>query len=246
MESLRKKLQQEIHQQPDQQIQQSVIWGLPVQLVKVRYTTIKRTTMDILMKMILLTIQKLEVSDPKVVADFLAVEPLFIEDLVNRMQLTNMIRQRKEVFELTQVGVEQLQAGIYEHPAEKKEKNFYYSACHHAILCEEQEKPISANITPFRLAKKQINEIEDVDQEQWRDALLSAGAETTEGSLQMVLDNIETPTSIDNLLIPCVEFSVYNRVEKLYVTRVWNTLLQQWDERLEKLIDEVDPLKKKR
>ncbi|EGQ26107.1 hypothetical protein HMPREF9372_1894 [Sporosarcina newyorkensis 2681] len=120
MDSLRKKLQKELQQQPDLQIKQSASWGLPVQLVKVPYSTIKRTTMDILMKMILLTIQKLDVTEPKIIADFLAVEPLFVKDLFEKMQRTKMIQQRKGIFELTKIGVEQLQSGVYEHPPEKK------------------------------------------------------------------------------------------------------------------------------
>ncbi|WP_342536254.1 hypothetical protein [Sporosarcina sp. FSL K6-3508] len=242
MDSLRKKLQKELQQQPDLQIKQSASWGLPVQLVKVPYSTIKRTTMDILMKMILLTIQKLDVTEPKTIADFLAVEPLFVKDLFEKMQRTKMIQQRKGIFELTKIGVEQLQSGVYEHPPEKNEKNFYYSLSHREIVCEEKENILTAKVPPFRLAKKQVHDVENLDRELLRIVLLSVETETSEGSLQMVVDKIETPIQLADKLIPCMEFLVYNRVEKVYFTRVWNTLTEQWDEVLEKYIEEMDPL----
>ncbi|PIC64554.1 hypothetical protein CSV79_06250 [Sporosarcina sp. P13] len=244
MDSLRKKLQREIQQQTDIQIQQSDSWGLPIDLVKIPYTTIKRTTMDILMKMILLTVQKLEVSKPKMIAEFLAVEPLFVEDLFTRMEVTNMIEQRKRIYRLTKVGIEQLQSGIYEHPAKKKDTNFYYSSYHDSILSQYGEGPRNEKLKPFRLATKQQNGAEDLPKEQLRTALLQAGVEEAEGSLQIVIDKIGIPMTMESQYIPCVEFYVYNRTEDRYYTRVWNTLLEQWDERLEKLIDELDPLKK--
>ena len=244
MDSLRKKLQQELQQQPDIQIQQSDSWGLPVELINIPYTTIKRTTMDILMKMILLTIQKLDVSESKKIAEFLAVEPLFIENLFSKMEFARMIESRKDSYELTSVGVKQLQAGIYEHPPEKTKKKFYYSACHHAILCTEPEKVFTAKVKEFRLAKGYTSKTQLLDDEQLRKALLLADAETAEGSLQKVIDKIDAPEILENKLIPCVEFYVYNRAENSYFTRVWNTLTEEWDERLEKLIDEQAPLRK--
>ncbi|PID01949.1 hypothetical protein CSV67_11415 [Sporosarcina sp. P2] len=244
MDLLRKKLQQELEQQPDIHIQQSDSWGLPVELIKIPYTTIKRTTMDILMKMILLTIQRLDVSEPKVIADFLAVEPLFIENLFNKMEAAQMIKLRKDSFELTSVGVNQLQSGIYEHPPEKAEKKFYYSPCHNSILCEQPEKVFTARVKEFRLAKKFPRSLQELDYEQLRVTLLATRVEVTEGSLQNVVDKIEIPQKLENQHIPCVEFYVYNRAENSYFTRVWNTLTEEWDEHLEKLLDDQAPLRK--
>ncbi|PIC66318.1 hypothetical protein CSV71_10790 [Sporosarcina sp. P21c] len=245
MDSLRKKLQQELLRQPDIQIQQSDSWGLPVVLITIPYTTIKRTTMDILMKMILLTVQKLDVTESKKIADFLAVEPLFIENLFNKMESAQMIELRKDRFQLTSVGVSQLQSGIYEHPPEKAEKTFYYSPCHDSILCEQPEKVFTAKVKEFRLAKKFTRSPQRLDDEQLRATLIATGAEAAEGPLQKIVDKIEIPQSLANQFIPCVEFSLYNRTENSYFTRVWNTLTEEWDERLEKLIDEQAPLRKK-
>ncbi len=244
MDSLRKKLQQELQRQPDIQIQQSDSWGLPVELVKVSYTTIKRTTMDILMKMILLTIQKLEVSDSRRIAEFLAVEPLFVEDLFSKMQAALMIEKRSGSFALTAIGIAQLQSGVYEHPPEKSQKKFYYSASHDAIVCREPEKIFTSKVKAFRLANKQTSEVVNIDKEKLQSALLSAGAEKADGSLQAVIHTIEIPEVLEKQLIPCIEFYVFNRAEDKYFTRVWNTLTEQWDERLEKLVDEQSPLKK--
>lgn len=242
MDSLQKKLQREIQQQPNLQIEKSASWGLPVELVNISYTTIKRTTMDILMKMMLLTIDKLPIADPKMVAEFLAVDSLFAEDLLGKMKRADMVRERKEVLELTQQGMNQLQSGIYEQPPEHKDIIMYYSACHQKILREEKEDIIKTKIEPFRLAKKQAHKMNDLNEETLRSALLSVGVEMSEGPLQIVLDEINKAVHISNQLIPCIEFAVYNRAEDMRFTRVWNTLLDQWDEQLEKLIDQEKPL----
>ncbi|ARK21142.1 hypothetical protein CSV69_10965 [Sporosarcina sp. P26b] len=244
MDSIRKKLQQELQRQPDIQIQQSDSWGLPVELINIPYTTSKRTTMDILMKMILLTIQRLEVSESKKIAEFLAVEPLFVENLFSKMEASRMIEWRKENVELTSIGVKQLQAGVYEHPPKKEENKFYYSAYHNSILCQQPEKIFTAKVKEFRLAKKYSSKAQALTDDQLRIALLAADAETAEGTLQKVIDKIEIPQILDSQLIPCIEFYLYDRSEKKYFTRVWNTLTEEWDECLEQIIDEQAPLRK--
>ncbi|WP_301108108.1 hypothetical protein [Sporosarcina sp.] len=243
MDSLQKKLQREIQQQPNLQIEKSASWGLPVEVVNISYTTIKRTTMDILMKMMLMTIDKLPIADPKRIAEFLAVDSLFAEDLLGKMKRADMVKERKDVLELTAKGIEQLQSGIYEQPPEQKEIIMYYSSCHENILCEEKEELLQKKIEPFHLAKKQTHKLKDLDEETLRNALLSAEVEMSEGTLQIVLDKIDAAAHISKQLIPCIEFSVYNHVEDMRFTRVWNTLLDQWDEQLEKLIDQEKPTK---
>ncbi|ARD47757.1 hypothetical protein [Sporosarcina sp. P33] len=238
VDSLRKKLQQELEKQSDIQILRSDSWGLRVDVLTITYTTVTRTVMDILMKMILLTIQKLEVSDSKMIAEFLAVDPLFAENLFRKMQAGKMIELRKGHFELTGIGAAQLQSGIFEHPPEKEERKFYYSVCHDKILCEEPEKVFTSKLKPFRLAAEQKNKAAALEDEQLRTALLAAGAEAAEGSLQKVVVHIDNPQVTMNQQIPCVEFYVFNRTENSRFTRVWNTLTEEWDEQLEKLIDE--------
>ncbi|WP_313237751.1 hypothetical protein [Sporosarcina ureae] len=242
MDSLRKRLQRELEQQPDIQIQQSDSWGLPVELINIRYTTIKRTTMDILMKMILLTIQKIEVSESNRIADFLAVEPLFVENIFLKMQRSQMIELHAGSFELTKIGVSRLQSGIYEHPPKKREMKFYYSGCHNAIVCQQRENVLTTKIKTFRLAKNHMKKSDTLADEQMRTALHSITAELPEDALQEVINTIEPSQRIGTQLIPCVEFYLFNRTENKYFTRVWNTLTEEWDELLENLIDEQDPL----
>lgn len=244
METLRKKLQQELQRQPDNRIEQSTGWVLPVELFAVSYSTIERTTMDILMKMMLLTIQKLEVAESKKIARFLAVEPLFIEDLFNKMESARMIESDKNHYELTRIGITQLQSGIFEHPPEKAMKKLYYSRCHGKILRQESDKILLAKEKEFRLAKKCMHRDRLPNEEQLRKALLDTGVEATEGTLQKVLDHIATPEILETIQIPCVEFRLYNSAEDRHFARVWNTLTEEWDEHLEKLIDEQSPLSK--
>ncbi|GAE46255.1 hypothetical protein [Mesobacillus boroniphilus] len=42
--------------------------------------------------------------------------------------------------------------------------------------------------------------------------------------------------------IPCLEFQLYNQEQDKFYARVWNTLLQRWDETFEKQIEEKERL----
>lgn len=237
-----KQLERELKQQKNIRIIRTDRWGLPVQKISTEYTTVKRTAMDILMKMILLTAEKLDVSNPAVIADFLAVDPLFTEDLCNKMRRTNMIKKEKDRFRLTVDGKQRLQEGMYEHPPESHEKIFIYSPCHEAILCEYNEENFAASSKRFRLAQDDGKQMADAAAV--RSALEQSHAECGEDVLQTVIDEVAKPAVLAEQLAECLEFYLYNESEKIYFTRVWNSLIEQWDEQLEKMINDKDPLPK--
>lgn len=43
--------------------------------------------------------------------------------------------------------------------------------------------------------------------------------------------------------IPCQEFRIYNKEQDIFYARVWNTWLEQWDDRLDKQIEEQERVK---
>lgn len=243
LSDLQRTLERELKQQKGIRIIRSSSWGLPVDKIHVVYTTVKRTTMDILMKMILLTAEKLDVSSPAAVADFLAVDPLFTENLCNKMLRADMIKKEQDGFSLTAAGRRHLEEGTFEHPPETDEKIFIYSSCHQAILCEDEGEAFAGSSKRFRLAPQ--DEENKLEIKAVRSALEQSQAECPEYVLQTVIDQIENPVFMEENLTECFEFYLYNEEENIYFTRVWNPLTGQWDEQLEKMIDEKDPLQTK-
>ena len=81
MQELQKRLTKELQQSMKVKIIHSATWSIPVHSIEVEFKPVKRTKMDVLMKMMLITFQKASVSKAEELSDLLLVEQLFIEDL---------------------------------------------------------------------------------------------------------------------------------------------------------------------
>ena len=242
MEGLPKKLRDELLRQPDVEILETDTWGLPVQLIKLTYTTVKRAKMDVLMKMILISIQKMAITSADDMAALLSVEPLFARHMTERLQASAMIQKNDDGFMLTELGIERLQSGIFEHPPEPDEKNFYYSPVHHAFYGMEREAEFSGDLSTYRWAQQNAKPADSLEQSVLADALREAGIEASEAALQIVIDHVDPPELLEEKLAPCIEFHLLNQTEDRRYTRVWNTFLNQWDETLEEQINDHGPL----
>ncbi|MBO1914411.1 hypothetical protein J4G37_57535, partial [Microvirga sp. 3-52] len=86
------------------------------------------------MKMMLLTFQKTKHATIDELGDILLVEPLFIQDLIDKMLRSRMIEKTESSFTLTDIGVGQLETGIYEHEPETDAVERIYSPCHQSFL----------------------------------------------------------------------------------------------------------------
>ena len=92
---------------------ESLTWNLPVRSVDIEYETIRKSKMDILMKMILVAFQEGSISDEEELSDILLVEPLFIQDLIAKMERTGIIAKNGPYFTLTAAGRRQLESGVF-------------------------------------------------------------------------------------------------------------------------------------
>ena len=73
-----------------------------------------------------------------------------------------------------------------------------------------------------------------------RNALKGMNVESDEGNTQIVVSDILSATGREIDYVPCLEFQMYNKSEDLFYVRVWNTLLQQWDETIENQLNEKE------
>lgn len=245
MQELEKRLKRELQQNMKASILHSAKWSIPVHSLEVEYIPVKRTKMDVLMKMMLLTFQKTEIESTADLSELLLVEPLFIQDLIDLMIRTRLIERREGIYRLTEKGVHQLENGIFEEAQDPETSNVLYSPSHEAFLTGEVNVGDDSmdELEIYRYVKEgYLDEELSFEDEQLIEALRMSGAEAGEGEVQTVISEIVSMTDLYIDDIPCLEFLLYNKDEDIVYARVWNTLLEQWDEKLENQLNDKERL----
>ncbi|MBO0587334.1 hypothetical protein [Sporosarcina sp. E16_8] len=241
MNDLKERLTKELQQDFDVKIMGSQSWSLPVNSIEIVYQTVMRTKVDILMKMMLIAFGKADIATAEELSDILLVEQLFINDLIDKMTRSGVIEKREGFYSLTDVGVRQFKTGIFVHEPENGSRQALYSPCHQTFLNGE------INSIPYE--EKGIyrfkNEFDDwsvatLEDTVLLDALKIMGVESGEGNVQIVVSEIISASDIEVDLVPCIEFHMYNEAEDLLYARVWNTLSEHWDEKLEAQLNEKE------
>ncbi|MFC5465941.1 hypothetical protein [Lederbergia graminis] len=240
MDKLKKQLRSTLLENPAIEMKESSIWYLPVTTYDVAFTRVKRSKMDILMKMMLLTFEQTTIRRAANLSELLLVEELFIEDLLIKMQRMGLIRLEREVYQLTLKGEAQIQTGIMEEELDVESTHLFYSPVHDQFWAElsEPSQVEKEELEPFRY-KIELNEVNT-------DRLLEVLAETEnrldEDGFQTVVADVNSYDQQEVAQIPCIEFQLYNKEKDIFFARVWNTGLKRWDDILEQQIDEKDRL----
>ncbi|TQR07480.1 hypothetical protein [Psychrobacillus soli] len=245
MKNLEKRLKNELQQNNKVKILHSSRWSLPIHSIEVEYKPVKRTKMDVLMKMMLIAFQKAEIAEAAQLSELLLVEQLFVEDLINIMSRTRLIEKKDGLFVLTSKGNQQLEDGIFEEEQDMESQIVLYSTTHEAFLPGDIKPAMDgeAELTTFRYVKEDYLDAElSFEHEQVIDALQTKGVETAEGDEQVVISEIQSTTDLYVDDIPCFEFILHNKEENIFYARVWNTLLERWDEVVENKVNEKERL----
>lgn len=241
MDELKGRLMKELQHDFNVKIIDSLSWSLPVHSIEISYQTVKRTKMDILMKMMLISFQKAEIASAEELSDILLVEQLFINELVNKMSRTGLVEKRGGSFALTEAGEQQLENGVYEHEPESGTKKALYSPDHEAFLSGELTKDNYEEKEIYRYQAEfddwTVTLIEDAAV---LNALKTMAIESGEGNVQVVVSEIISVSDLKINLVPCLEFRLYNEVEDLFYARVWNTLSEHWDGTLETQLNDKE------
>ena len=240
MEDLKTRLTRELQQDFNVKVLDSVSWALPTQLISINFQTVSRTKMDILMKMMLLTFQKTKSATIDNLGEILLVEPLFIQDLVEKMLRSRMIEKNGDAFALTDIGIQQLESGIYEHEPETNSTERIYSPCHQSFLKGEMDSRFSLK-TSYRyqddFPEWEVAYLEEVELFK---AIKDVGIESNKATIQTVVTAIESTSVVKDMSVFCIEFRLYNKAEDTIYARVWNTLLGHWDEIIEAQLNEKE------
>ncbi|WP_052131517.1 hypothetical protein [Planococcus sp. CAU13] len=233
MEQLKKKLSASLTANPDVMILKSDAWQLPVSVNEVSYGRLKRLKMDILMKMLLFAFQETDIRRAAALADMLAVEELFISDLIHKMKSTGLIALGKKGYVLTSKGFDYLEKGIFEEELDDGQAIIAFSESHGDYrLAEMDGQSEAADLPLFRYAADG-----EPDSDRMYE-LLSREMDAAEENFQLIVSGIKEVTEKEAIHIPCIEFQLYDRKQDLFFSRVWNTGSKLWDEALEKAIEE--------
>jgi hypothetical protein len=222
------------------QIKKSVLWHLPVMTYKVGFKRIKRSKMDILMKMMLLTFEQAEIRRAANLAELLLVEELFIADLLKKLQRMGLITLEKDCYKLTTKGQVQLKTGIIAEELEEEWTMLTYSTVHGEFWTEMTQPipEVKEELPLFRYANYQ----DPITAQRILPVLEQSENELEENGFQTVVDEVTSFEQQTVEPVPCLEFQLYNKEQDIFYVRVWNTWLQRWDVTLEKQIEEKERL----
>lgn len=240
MDKLKKQLHANLLKNPAVQIRKEVIWQFPVTIYTVAFNRVKRYKMDILMKMMLLTFEKAQIHRAANLSQLLLVEELFIEDLLKKMHRTGLITLEKGRYRLTSRGREQLNTGIMEEELPEESAVLFYSPIHDEVWLEITEPLTETDeeLPLYRYGNHQ-NILE-------KDRILHVLAESENGEeeagFQTVVAAVKSLDQQKVEQVPCLEFQLYDKEQDKFYARVWNTILQRWDETFEKQIEEKERL----
>ncbi|MDN4608034.1 hypothetical protein [Sporosarcina highlanderae] len=236
MDGLKKHLRNEILRDPNVKLLATEEWTLPIQTIDVEFETVKRTKMDVLMKMLLIAFRTSGFSAIEEVSEILVVEPLFIQDSIDRMSRAGLIVMNGDVYSLTEAGRQQLDSGTFVESPEIEEATVHYSPSHELFLTGE---PGDDEGKTYRYAAE-FRHVNKIRESEWRAALDQLDITISEGDSQKVVHAILSVNELERVSVPCLEFRLHQTAEDRLFARVWNTMTGQWDETLEKQIMEKE------
>lgn len=243
LQQLQKSLQKNINGE----IIQTNYWYIPVHTLKISYKPVLKTKMDILMKMILLSFKEASFKNALEISEILLVEELFIADLMKKMQKTELIERVDDYFQLTSKGEEQLTNGVFEEAQPVKTTELLYSPVHRAFLEGDIEDVLEFEDYPEELYRHYKNEeqlsIEDdviIKELQNIELIDFENEENRENDNPLIIQSVDSYETFQINDVPCIEFLVKEGDNSILSAKVWNTLLNNWDETLQQELKEKD------
>ncbi|EON73868.1 hypothetical protein [Lysinibacillus sphaericus] len=242
MSKLQQRLMRELQQNRHLKVVKSIEWCIPIRTVEVTYEPIRRSTMDVLMKMLLMSMQQADFQNAQELSELLLVDPLFIEDLVSLMSRVRLIEHREDFYRLTTKGEQQLERGIFEEELAVETKNLLFSPCHHTFLPIEEDsiEEYDELPEPYRYVDSESEQQEHFEETMIIAALQKEHEEST--TSQKIIETIVNTEAKQINDIPCLEFILHDKEQDIVYARVWNTLLNQWDNILEQQLTDKEQI----
>lgn len=238
MKELKKRLTSELQQNLHIEIKDHQQWSLPIQSLKVDFDTVQQSKMDVLMKMLLTAFRASVFQNSEQLSEMLLVEPLFIENVIQKMTRANLIEKNEQHFKLTEKGEEQLASGIFINLPEDRTEHLLFSPCHERFLGGQLEEH-QEELDEYRYYDEYSSwDIEALEENMIREILEDTIQVEEAAQVQTVISSVQAIIPLTMEFIPCLEFQLYNKEEDIFYARIWNTLLSEWDETLEGQVNE--------
>lgn len=241
MSKLQQRLIRELQQNRNIKIVKTAEWCIPIRTVEVTYEPVRRSTMDVLMTMLLISIQEADFESTLELSELLLVDPLFIEDLVSLMVRVNLMKKEDNLYRLTEKGRRQLEQGIFEEELEIEKTTLYFSPCHQSFLSINADNRDEYDELPelYRYIDKKAEQQEQFEETMVIAALQEENEEEVGNSQKVITKIVQTEAQQINDS-PCLEFVLYDKEQDILFVRVWNMLLNQWDHYLEQQLTDKE------
>lgn len=233
LSTLQKQLANQLTQMDGAKILHETSFCIPVHSFKVTYNPVLKKPMDILMKMMLISFQTGAFKDGEELADVLLVEPLFINDLLNKMKKTELV-EIEETLHLTTKGEKQLTEGIYEEELDAVSDILQYSPLHKSFLPGDIEEVLEFDEFPEELSYATGLEVEELKEQQMIEMLTDM--QDSEEEENTFITSILSSEEIQISDVPCLAYILHDTKTDTLFARVYNTLTKEWDSKLEDVL----------
>lgn len=234
------KLQKQLKNQLEKEIKGTIIhtdiWCIPMYTYEISYQPLRKKTMDILMKILLFSFQQSAFESADELSGILMVEPLFIEDIIRKMQKNGLLERENNRYHISEKGKTQSSRGVFEEELDPASMELLYSPVHHQFFEGDIEEVLDFDDFPDRTYRHFQEKDAPILSEEY------VGKEIqhrqTDESLQ-----IKSILSVENTQVndvPCIEMVVWKSENKELIFRVWNTLFNNWDRQIEKELYEKE------
>lgn len=208
-------------------------WFFPLQLANIQMKTVVRSQMDVLMKMILKILERLEVKQANEISELLAVESIFIEHMLELMIQSNMVERIDSIYRLTPSGSMHLTKGTFAHDQMEEDVEIAYSSYHNDSLNRDHGFNIvdKDEYEPdFRFKEEtELTDVTKLDDSQLRQMIQDSDYEFLVENGQKSIEEICSIELKENLRAVCLEFHLHDRTEDTVFIRVWNTWTGKFD-----------------
>lgn len=245
--SLQQSLSEQLMKKNKVSILHSETWSVPVHTISVFYKPVVRTKMDILMKMLLMSLQNNAFESAEQLSEILLVEHLFVQDLLSKMQKTGLIVKGDSYYQLTEKGQNQFTNGVFEEEQEVTTMELLYSPTHQYFFNGDIEEVLEFEDFPEKIYRYHVQEEAlNIDHSEIINEIrkTESNDEEDEDSQQeqLFITSIDSFENIQINDVPCIEFILYDEEKDYLFSRVWNTLTEDWDQQLENVIQEKEQM----
>lgn len=211
------------------------IWCIPVHTFQIKYQPIQKKAMDILMKIMLFSFQKSSFESAEQLSEILLVEPLFVENLIRKMQKNGLLERNQHIYQLTEKGKHQFSKDEFEEELDPVTTELLYSPVHEGILEGNIEDVLDFDDFPDKMYDYLPEETEEVNENFMLQQIQSMQfKDETQDNNVIEIKSILSMEHTQTNDVPCIEFVVSKEENKELFTRIWNTLYNDWDNVLEK------------